>query len=68
VDDVEAKEIRSWESSFLEYVKSAHPEIGEAIRTDKVIGEETDAALRKAIENHKRMFRTEAAPAAAAQG
>ena len=67
LDDLEASEIRSWEASFIEYMRSAHLEVGDAIRSEKVISDDTDAALRKAIENHKRMFRTEAAPAVAAE-
>ena len=31
LDDLEASEIRSWEESFREYMRSAHPEVGAAI-------------------------------------
>jgi F0F1-type ATP synthase alpha subunit len=61
--------MRAWEENFLEYVGSAHPEIGRAIREEKVLSDVTEKKLRDAIEEHKRIFRAEAArPAAAAAG
>jgi hypothetical protein len=43
--------------------------VGEAIRDEKVMSEETEKELRTAIEQHKRMFRTEVTgPAVAAAG
>ena len=70
LDDLEASEIRSWEASFYEYMRSAHPEVGGAIRDEKVISDETDRKLRDAIEEHKKLFRTSAAeePVAEAVG
>jgi F-type H+-transporting ATPase subunit alpha len=69
LDDVEVSRMRAWEESFLEYVGSAHPEIGRAIREEKVLSDVTEKKLRDAIEEHKRIFRAEAArPAAAAAG
>jgi F-type H+-transporting ATPase subunit alpha len=64
LDDLEASEIRRWEESFREYVRSAHPEVSSAIREAMVISDEADTKLRSAIENHKRLFRTETAPTA----
>ena len=66
VDDVDANEVRVWEASFLEYMSLAHPGVGKRILDEKVISEETDADLRDAIEEHKPLFRTEVAAAAAA--
>jgi len=68
LDDVEVNRIEAWESSFLEYARSAHPGIGSAIRDEGVLSEETEKELRKAIEEHKRIFRTEAAQQVAAAG
>jgi F-type H+-transporting ATPase subunit alpha len=68
LDDVEVNHIGAWESSFLEYARSAHPGIGSAIRGEGVLSEETEKDLRKAIEEHKRIFRTEAAQQVAAAG
>ncbi len=60
LDDVDVKRMHAWESSFLEYVRSAHPTVGAAIRDEKVMSEATEKELRQAIEEHKRIFRTEA--------
>ena len=68
LDDVEVNRIEAWESSFLEYARSAHPGIGSTIRDEGVLSEETEKELRKAIEEHKRIFRTEAAQQVAAAG
>ena len=68
LDDVATAKIRGWEKSFLDYVNSTRPKIGEAIRTEKVISDETASALREAIEDHKQMFRAEASAAAKAAG
>jgi F-type H+-transporting ATPase subunit alpha len=69
LDDVDVGRIRAWEESFLEYVGSAHPEIGRAIREEKALSDLTEKKLRDAIEEHKRMFRAEAGrPASAATG
>ncbi len=70
LDDLDGSEIRGWEHSFREYMRSAHPGVGDAIRDEKVISDETDKKLRDAIEAHKKLFRTTAAedPAAEAVG
>ena len=68
LDDVEVNRIEAWESSFLEYARSAHPGIGSTIRDEGVLSEETEKELRKAIEEHKRIFRTEAAQQVASAG
>ncbi len=61
LDDFETREIRRWGESFREYARSAHPAVGEAIRDEKVISDETEALLRAAIEAHKQLFRAETA-------
>jgi F-type H+-transporting ATPase subunit alpha len=68
LDDVEVNHIEAWESSFLEYARSAHPGIGSAIGDEGALSEETEKELRRAIEEHKRIFRTEAAQQVAAAG
>jgi len=66
LDDVDVGRMRAWEESFLEYVGSAHPELGRAIREEKTLSDVTEKKLRDAIEEHKRMFRAEAGRATAA--
>jgi len=67
LDDLDASEIRAWESSFREYMRSGHPAVGDAIRNEKVISDETEEKLRGAIEAHKKLFRTTAAEEPAAE-
>jgi F-type H+-transporting ATPase subunit alpha len=57
LDDVDVDRIREWEELYLEYVGSAHPEIGETIRETGRLEEETKEALRDAIEEFKPRFR-----------
>ena len=68
LDDVEVNRIQAWESSFLEFMHTAHKGVGEAIRTEKVMSEEVEKEFRSAIEQHKRMFRTEVSGPAMAAG
>ena len=68
LDDVDVNNVLTWEKSFLEYIRAAHPGTGAAIRGEGVLLEETEKELRKAIEEHKRIFRTEAAHRVAAAG
>ncbi|MEJ2547980.1 MAG: F0F1 ATP synthase subunit alpha [Gemmatimonadota bacterium] len=68
LDDVEVNRIQAWESSFLEFMHTAHKGVGEAIRTEKVMSEEVEKEFRSAIEQHKRMFRTEMSGPAMAAG
>jgi F-type H+-transporting ATPase subunit alpha len=66
LDDVEVNRIQAWEASFLEFMHSAHKGVGDAIRDEKEMSEETEKELRAAIEQHKRMFRTEVSEKVAA--
>ncbi len=42
-------------------MRSAHPDVRDAIRKEKEISDQAERGLRLAIEEHKRLFRTEAA-------
>ncbi|HXF96136.1 MAG TPA: F0F1 ATP synthase subunit alpha [Gemmatimonadales bacterium] len=55
LDDVEVPQIRAWEKSFLEFMTAQHPEIGEEIRTRKVLSEDLTGRLKQAIEEFKRL-------------
>ncbi len=50
LDELETEQILAWEVDFLEYVRSEEAEVARTIREEKDISEETEAALRKAIE------------------
>lgn len=58
LDELEVPEIRGWETGFLEYMRAQEPGVGQAIRDEKEISDETDAALRKAIEFYAGVFGT----------
>jgi F-type H+-transporting ATPase subunit alpha len=57
LDDLDVGKIRSWERGFLEFVRSSHPEIGQAIRESGKLSDETAEALSGAIEQYRPMFR-----------
>ena len=50
LDKVEVEDVLKFRDDFLAFVESAYPEIGNAIRTEKVISPETDAKLRAALD------------------
>jgi F-type H+-transporting ATPase subunit alpha len=53
LDDVAVAEIKEWERGFHEFMAAQHPEIGEEIRTRKVLTDDLTAGLRRAIEEYK---------------
>ncbi|MFN0098310.1 MAG: F0F1 ATP synthase subunit alpha [Gemmatimonadaceae bacterium] len=54
IDDVEVSKVREWETGFHAYMKAQFPNLGETIRKDKVVSKETEAELRRAIEQYKK--------------
>ena len=55
--DIPVTEITRFESDLFEFLNVKYPEIPAAIRTEKVISEDTEKALIKAIEECKAQFR-----------
>ena len=55
--DIEVDDVLRFETELFEYVETKYPEIPEAIRTAKVLDEETEKALVKAIEECKKAFK-----------
>jgi F-type H+-transporting ATPase subunit alpha len=53
IDDVEVAKVRDWEAGFHAYMKAQFPNVGEAIKKDKAVSKETEAELRRAIEQYK---------------
>ncbi len=53
LDDVPVAKVRDFERAFLQFMRAQHPEVGQAIREQKVLTDETIAALRRAIEEFK---------------
>ena len=56
VIDSPVEKILDFEKALFEYVDTKYPEVPEAIRTEKVISDETEAKLVKAIEECKADF------------
>ena len=54
IDDIAVEQVETFEKELLRYLASSHPEIEKAIAKDKAISEETDKALRAAIEEFKK--------------
>jgi len=57
LDDVAIDQVKGWEAGFHEYMAASHPEIGEEIRTRKVMSDELIGRLRKAIEAYQALRR-----------
>ena len=54
IDDVEVGKVREWETGFHAYMKAQFPQIGDTIKKDRVVSKETEAELRRAIEQYKK--------------
>ncbi|MCD7738819.1 MAG: F0F1 ATP synthase subunit alpha, partial [Lachnospiraceae bacterium] len=55
--DVPTSEITRFEKEFYDFINEKYPEIPSAIKTEKVISEDTEARLVKAIEAFKEIFK-----------
>jgi F-type H+-transporting ATPase subunit alpha len=56
LDDVAVASIGAFEAGFLSYLESSHKKVLSAIAKEKAISEETEAGLKKAIEELKKTF------------
>ena len=54
--DIAVEDILRFETELFEFIHTKYPEIPESIKTEKVITEENEAALVKAIEEFKLQF------------
>ncbi len=55
LDDVPVDQIRAWEQGFRDFMAAQHPDIGEEIRTRKVLGDDLTARLRAAVAEYKQI-------------
>ena len=55
LDDVAPEHIKAWEQGFLDFMVAQHPELGQEIRTRKVLADELAARLRAAIDEYKKI-------------
>lgn len=58
-DGFSVDQIRAFEARFYEFIDDKYPKIGEAIASEKVISDESDEILRKAIEEFSETFKKE---------
>jgi F-type H+-transporting ATPase subunit alpha len=64
LDDVPVDQIREFEHGFHEFMRTQRPDIGNSIRTTKVIGKEGEQPLIDAINAYKETWAAQhAAPA-----
>ena len=55
--DVEVSDITRFEDELFEFIKTKYPEIPEGIKTEKVMSEENEQTLLKAIDEFKKEFK-----------
>jgi F-type H+-transporting ATPase subunit alpha len=53
LDDVPVNRIGEFQTQFLQFMEASHPEVGEAITTEKRITPETEEALKASIDEFK---------------
>src|SRR5690242_12662392 len=57
LDEVPVNRIREWERQFHEFMAARFAQVGEKLRTEKVLSKETEAELKKGIEAFKATFK-----------
>lgn len=57
LDDLPVEKVREFEEGFYPFMRERYPEIGEKIRREKQLDKETEAELRKAVEEYKARFK-----------
>ncbi|MGH7482534.1 MAG: F0F1 ATP synthase subunit alpha [Longimicrobiales bacterium] len=60
LDDIDVSRIRAFEHGFHEFMREQRPAIGEAIRSEKELSEQTDQELMAAIREYLAVFKAEA--------
>lgn len=56
LDDIEVEAVRRFEEEFHAHLDANHPEIYQAIRDTKDLTEETEEAIKQAVESFKKSF------------
>jgi F-type H+-transporting ATPase subunit alpha len=65
LDDVPVAEVREWERAFHDFMAARFPQVGDRIRSERTLSKDTEADLRRGIEEYKRTVGVPAAAAAA---
>src|SRR5947207_1647278 len=53
LDDVDTAKIRDWERGFHEFMGAQYPQVGERLRSEKVLSKEIEGDLKAALEAYK---------------
>ena len=56
LDKIAVSDVQRWEKEFLTYMHDMHPSVPHAIRDTKMLDDETEAALKGAIEQFNETF------------
>jgi F-type H+/Na+-transporting ATPase subunit alpha len=56
LDQVAVPDIKGWERGFLEFSESQFPQVPQRIRSEKVLSKETEADLKRALDNYNQSF------------
>jgi F-type H+-transporting ATPase subunit alpha len=59
IDDVPVNQVREWEKGFHEFMKTQFPQVGDNLRTGKVLSKEIEADLKRGIEEFKKTLKSE---------
>jgi F-type H+-transporting ATPase subunit alpha len=56
IDDVPVNQVREWEKNFHEFMARSFPQVGNGIRTGKVLSKEIEAELKNGIEAFRKTW------------
>ena len=54
LDDLPVNRIREWERGFHVFMAAQFPQVGDALRREKVLSQDTEEALKRGIESYKK--------------
>jgi F-type H+-transporting ATPase subunit alpha len=57
LDDIAVKDLKDWEQGFHEFMAAKYPQVGSAVQTEKALSKDSEAALRRGIEDYKTFAR-----------
>ena len=55
LDDVKVSDIKVWERDFHVFMTTKFPQVGDALRREKALSKDTEAALRRGIDEYKKV-------------
>jgi F-type H+-transporting ATPase subunit alpha len=56
LDQIAVPQIKEWERSFLEFADKQFPQVAQKIRSEKILSKETEADLKRALEEFNKQF------------